>query len=98
MSAKHRSKSLALNAPSALRSALRARVARNGSIADSARRVLAAALSAPLVLVDCPAGTGRPVRLQLPQALRARLSEEARTRGMAEEALARAVLAGALLP
>lgn len=97
MSAKHRSKSLALNAPAALRAALRARVGRNGSVADAARRVLAAAFDAPLVLADCPAGAGRPVRLQLPHALRARLAAEARARGLAEEALARAILAGALL-
>ena len=98
MSAKHRSKSLALNAPVPLRRALKARVARNGSVADAARRVLTAAFDAPLLLADCPAGAGRPVRLQLPSPLRARLAAEARLRGMAEEALARALLAGALLP
>lgn len=97
MSAKHRAKSLALNAPGPLRAALRARVGRNGSVADAARRVLALAVGAPLALADCPAGQGRPIRLQLPPALRVRLAAEAEARGMAEEALVRAVLAAALL-
>lgn len=97
MSAKHRSKSLALNAPGPLRAALRARVGRNGSVADAARRVLVTAFAAPLRLAPCAADTGPALRLQLPPALRARLAAEARALGLTEEAVARQVLAGALL-
>jgi len=99
MSAKHPAKSLSLRLPPDLRAALRARIGRNRSLADAARRVLQAALAdcAPPVSV-CGAGQGRPVRLQLPVATRAALDAAARARGTDPATVALGLLAGALRP
>ena len=97
MSAKHPAKSLALSLPAGLRIALRARTGRKGSVADAARCVLERALTLPdPVIGACPAGPGRPVRLQLPRATLAGLESLAKARGMAPAALAAGLLAGAL--
>jgi hypothetical protein len=95
MSAKHRAKSLGVFLPPDLRAALRARVGRNGSMADAARRLLQDDWPAnPAPVSDTP--EGRPLRLQLPPEVRAALTGAARDRAIAEPALALALLAARL--
>ena len=92
MSAKHRDRSLALVLPPEVRAALKARVGRNGSLADAARRTLQGDWPGDLPFGTIIAPRGRPLRLQLPLVLRTRLADVARTRGLPESALAGGLL------